>query len=116
MTKSTGFTGSHSVRALVAAGHDVRLLVRSPEKAKRVFEAHGLDLNELVVGDMGDPGPVAEALQGCDALLHAAAMVDLKAQNAARVIAINAATWWMALRDNGVDDKVYNAGRLLREH
>ena len=31
------------------------------------------------------------------------------------VIAINAATWWMALRDNGIDDKVYGCGRLLRE-
>ncbi len=32
------------------------------------------------------------------------------------VIAINASTWWMALRDNGIDDKVYGCGRLLREH
>ncbi|OLT33467.1 arylmalonate decarboxylase [Actinomadura sp. CNU-125] len=32
------------------------------------------------------------------------------------VIAINAATWWMALRDNGVDDRVEGAGTLLREH
>ncbi|MFF4235431.1 maleate cis-trans isomerase family protein [Actinomadura geliboluensis] len=32
------------------------------------------------------------------------------------VIAINAATWWMALRDNGIDDKVHGAGTLLREH
>ncbi|HEX2622911.1 MAG TPA: hypothetical protein VHL11_22280 [Phototrophicaceae bacterium] len=31
------------------------------------------------------------------------------------VIAINAATWWMALRDNGIDDKVHGVGRLLRE-
>lgn len=31
------------------------------------------------------------------------------------VIAINAATWWMALRDNGVEDKIYGCGRLLRE-
>jgi maleate isomerase len=31
------------------------------------------------------------------------------------VIAINAATWWMALRDNGIQDKVYGCGRLLRE-
>lgn len=31
------------------------------------------------------------------------------------VLAINAATWWMALRDNGIEDKVYGAGRLLRE-
>jgi maleate isomerase len=31
------------------------------------------------------------------------------------VIAINAATWWMALRSNGIEDKVYGAGMLLRE-
>ena len=31
------------------------------------------------------------------------------------VIAINAATWWMAMRDNGIEEKVYGAGRLLRE-
>lgn len=31
------------------------------------------------------------------------------------VIAINAATWWMALRENGIEDKVYGCGRLLRE-
>lgn len=32
------------------------------------------------------------------------------------VIAINAATWWMALRENGIMDKVYGRGRLLCEH
>ncbi|MDX6744383.1 arylmalonate decarboxylase [Actinocorallia sp. A-T 12471] len=32
------------------------------------------------------------------------------------VIAINAATWWMALRENGITDRVEGAGRLLREH
>lgn len=31
------------------------------------------------------------------------------------VIAINAATWWMALRDNGIEDKIQGVGRLLRE-
>ena len=32
------------------------------------------------------------------------------------VIAINAATWWMALRDNGIEDKVQGFGTLLREY
>lgn len=32
------------------------------------------------------------------------------------VIAINAATWWMALRDNGINDQVHGFGTLLREH
>jgi len=31
------------------------------------------------------------------------------------VIAINAATWWMALRENGIEEKIYGCGRLLRE-
>jgi maleate isomerase len=31
------------------------------------------------------------------------------------VIAINAAIWWMALRDNGIDDPIAGCGRLLRE-
>lgn len=32
------------------------------------------------------------------------------------VIAINAATWWAALRENGIEDRVYGAGSLLRDH
>lgn len=32
------------------------------------------------------------------------------------VIAINAATWWMALRDNGIEDRLHGFGSLLREH
>lgn len=32
------------------------------------------------------------------------------------VIAINAATWWMALRDNGIEDQMHGFGTLLREH
>jgi len=31
------------------------------------------------------------------------------------VIAINAATYWMALRDNGINEKIFGVGRLLRE-
>ena len=31
------------------------------------------------------------------------------------VITYNAATWWMALRENGIEDKLYGFGRLLRE-
>lgn len=32
------------------------------------------------------------------------------------VIAINAATWWHALRENGFNDQIQGAGSLLREH
>jgi len=32
------------------------------------------------------------------------------------VLASNAVTWWMALRDNGIEDKIYGFGRLLSEY
>jgi maleate isomerase len=31
------------------------------------------------------------------------------------VVAINAATWWMALRDNGIEDKLYGFGRMFED-
>ena len=37
VTGGTGFVGFHTVRALVSAGHSVRLLVRNPGKMRRVL-------------------------------------------------------------------------------
>jgi nucleoside-diphosphate-sugar epimerase len=85
VTGGTGFTGSHTVRALVAGGHNVRLLVRDPAKVRRVFEPHGFVPADVVVGDMTDAGPVDEALAGCDGVVHTAALVDLR-RVAARLV------------------------------
>jgi nucleoside-diphosphate-sugar epimerase len=85
VTGGTGFTGSHTVRALVAAGHEVRLLVRDPAKVHRVFEPHGFVPADIVVGDMTDAGPIDEALAGCDGVVHTAALVDLR-RAAARLV------------------------------
>ncbi len=91
VTGGTGFTGSHTVRALVAAGHDVRLLVRDREKVKRVFARDGFLPSDLVVGDVIDEASVADAMRGCDAVFHAAALVDLRRSMARRVLDTNAA-------------------------
>jgi maleate isomerase len=32
------------------------------------------------------------------------------------VVAINAATWWLALRQNGIKDRIEGCGSLLRDH
>jgi dihydroflavonol-4-reductase len=85
VTGGTGFVGSHTVEALVRAGHDVRLLVRDPEKAQRVFAVRGLKVPENVVGDATDPAAVVRGMEACDAVFHAAALVALDAGSAERV-------------------------------
>lgn len=90
VTGGTGFTGSHTARALAAAGHDVKLLVRDREKVRRVFEPHGPPPADVVVGDMTDEDAVESALAGCDAVVHVAALVDLRAASARRVEETNA--------------------------
>jgi len=85
VTGATGFTGSHTVRALVAAGHDVRLFARDPDKVRPVFEPHGFVPNDVVVGDMTDPDAVQRALAGCDGVVHTAALVELRRSAARRV-------------------------------
>jgi len=90
VTGGTGFTGSHTVRALVAAGHQLRLLVRDAGKVRRVFEPHGFVPEDLVVGDMTDATAVEKALVGCDGVVHAAALVDLRRASARLVEDTNA--------------------------
>jgi dihydroflavonol-4-reductase len=90
VTGGTGFTGSHTARALVAAGHEVRLLVRDADKLRRVFEPDGAVPTDVVVGDMTDEAAVDAALSGRDAVVHAAALVDLRSSAARRVEETNA--------------------------
>jgi dihydroflavonol-4-reductase len=73
VTGGTGFLGSHCVEALVAAGHDVRLLARTPAKIAATFDPLGVRIESHEQGDMADPEVVGRALDGCDAVLHAAA-------------------------------------------
>jgi nucleoside-diphosphate-sugar epimerase len=78
VTGGTGFIGSHAVVAFVRAGHDVRVLARTPAKARALFEDRGVAV-EVVAGDMTDRDSVRAALEGCDAVLHAAAEVGIAA-------------------------------------
>ena len=91
VTGGTGFTGSHTVRRFLKAGHSVRLLVRDAAKVRRVFDPLdiGFPDEDVVVGDITDEASVTRAMQGCDAVFHGAALVDLKRSMARRVLETN---------------------------
>ena len=89
VTGGTGFLGSHTVVALVRAGHDVRLLARRPERAASVLQPHGIEVTDVVKGDVTDEASVAAAVDGCDAVVHAAAVVAMDASGADAMIDTN---------------------------
>ncbi len=90
VTGGTGFVGSHTVAALSAAGHEVRLLVRNPDRLGPAFEPLGLAASiEVLVGEVTDAEDIGRLLDGCDAVIHAASVYSLDSRDTARIRAIN---------------------------
>lgn len=79
VTGATGFIGFHTVLALHAAGHTVRLGVRSPDKMRKLYAGTGVDISDYAVGEITDAEAIDKALENCDAVVHTAAMVSLDA-------------------------------------
>lgn len=77
ITGATGFIGWHTVRELRAAGHQVRALARDAAKAHHSLGPLGLGEHDLVIGDMGSAADVERLLEGCEAVVHAAAAVSV---------------------------------------
>ena len=91
VTGATGFVGSHAAKALQDAGHTVRALVRTPAKLETVTARVGVDLTalETAKGDIADADAVAGAIEGCDAVAHAAAVVGTDPSSEAEIEAGN---------------------------
>ncbi|TVQ25524.1 MAG: NAD-dependent epimerase/dehydratase family protein [Spirochaetaceae bacterium] len=69
LTGGTGFIGRHVLGELIERGHTVRCLVRPTSDATEID-------CELAVGDVTDRESVDRAIQGCDAVIHAANIYD----------------------------------------
>jgi NADH dehydrogenase len=65
----TGFVGLHTSRALVAAGHEVRLVARGQRRPARL-EGVAFHRADVVSGE-----GLAEALAGCGVVVHLAAVI-----------------------------------------
>jgi dihydroflavonol-4-reductase len=73
LTGGTGFIGGHVARLLRERGDDVRALVRNPDKAGEL-ERLGC---ELVAGGLSDDAAIAAGMEGCDAVIHGAAIYEV---------------------------------------
>lgn len=81
VTGADGFIGSHLTEALVRSGFEVRAFVyynsfnswgwleKCAEDVKGKFE--------VLAGDIRDPHGIKEAMKGCDAVLHLAALIAI---------------------------------------
>ncbi len=83
VTGGAGFIGSHLVDALLAAGHNVRVLDALEPQVHGGLRDRGEKpdyLNaeaEFIQGDIRDPEAVRKALEGVDVLFHEAALVGV---------------------------------------
>lgn len=81
VTGAAGFIGSHLVEALVATGHDVRVLVRYNGRDDRGhldrLPASVMDHVEVHRGDLKDPEAVRKAVKRQEWVLHLGALIAI---------------------------------------
>jgi nucleoside-diphosphate-sugar epimerase len=88
VTGGTGFVGSWITSALLEAGHGVRLAVRRPEQVTSTFAGRAVP-DDVQVVDLFDPASVLRALEGCDAVVHAAAVFSLDPRRGEEMLSTN---------------------------
>jgi nucleoside-diphosphate-sugar epimerase len=87
ITGGTGFIGYHTALALLDAGHEVSLLVRSVDKMHKLFGEDRIE--HYTIGDIIDADQVRRAMTDCDAVIHIAALVSTHASDARKVYNTN---------------------------
>jgi dihydroflavonol-4-reductase len=85
LTGASGFVGATLAPLLVEAGHALRCLLRPGSAAENLA---GVPF-ERAAGALEDARALADAVRGCDAVVHLAALVSFRAQDRARMFAIN---------------------------
>lgn len=90
VTGGTGYLGAHTVRALLEAGHHVKLLAAPNEPSTVVDRLRTLGFVSVLVGDVRSASTTEELLAGADAVLHAAGVVGTDERRAQLMWDVNA--------------------------
>jgi NADH dehydrogenase len=99
VTGGTGFVGPKVVHALRGKGHEVRALVRHPERATQLA-AWG---TELVTGDVTDPASLRAAVDGCTHVVQLVAILKGSPSDFQRVMTQGTADLIAAAKDAQVE-------------
>ena len=89
VTGGTGFVGGWTAKAIADAGHSIRFLVRNPDRLKTSVAKLGVDVSDFAVGDITDRVSVRDALRGCAAVVHSAALVATDPRQTAQMLTTN---------------------------
>jgi dihydroflavonol-4-reductase len=89
LTGGTGFVGGWTAKAIIDAGHSVRFLVRNPARLHTGVGALGVDVSDFAVADILDRDAVRQALRGCDAVVHSAALVATDPRQTEKMLTTN---------------------------
>ncbi|MHB8875734.1 MAG: NAD-dependent epimerase/dehydratase family protein [Myxococcaceae bacterium] len=81
VTGGTGFLGGHLVPRLAAAGHQVRVLARTPPPNPGPVE--------YLPGDLKDQASVKKALQGVEAIYHLAGFVSFRPEDGRKMFELH---------------------------
>ena len=99
VTGASGFVGSHVAEELASSGWRVRCLVRPTSKRRWLTRADF----EFALGDVNDLHGMPEALEGCDAVVHAAGLINaLHPDEYFQVNAEGTLRLWMAAESHRV--------------
>jgi dihydroflavonol-4-reductase len=108
VTGATGFLGSHVARQLLAAGAELRLLMRPTSRLDNITDLPA----ERVVGDLRDAESLRKGMSDCEYVFHVAADYRLWARNGQELYESNVdgtKNILQAARDSGVRRVIYTS-------
>jgi uncharacterized protein YbjT (DUF2867 family) len=98
VTGATGFVGPAVANAIVDAGHEVRVLERSPGSWSKA----GIRCQEAVQGDMADPESLRQAVEGRDVVVHLVAIRQGRPEQFQRIMIEGTRSLIAAAKEAGV--------------